>query len=107
MVMFAKEFERRLDVNREIQRLQGRVQELEDRRTNLSNLIQFFQSPLYQEQEAREKLGLAKPGESVVVVPLPGESQAGGIKTPEDALQTPRMPNPQKWWEYFFPERTM
>lgn len=100
LVSFAREFLRRMEVKNDIARLQAQVRELEDRKTNLTDLIDYFESPLFQEQEAREKLGLAKPGESVVVVPLTNESVAiAGAAAANDGTQ---VRNPNKWWNYFF-----
>ncbi|MBI3956734.1 MAG: septum formation initiator family protein [Candidatus Kerfeldbacteria bacterium] len=100
LVSFAREFLRRMEVQSDIARLQTQVREFEERKTTVSGLIDYFESPLFQEQEAREKLGLAKPGESVVIVPLSNETVAvAGAPSPDGT--TPSR-NPAKWWNYFF-----
>ncbi|HEX7041849.1 MAG TPA: septum formation initiator family protein [Patescibacteria group bacterium] len=52
------------------------------------------QSPGFVEEEARNKLFLAKPGESTVILPSP---------TPEiQAKISTTLPNWQQWWQVFF-----
>lgn len=103
LVSFGREIVHRAEVRHEVQRLTQQVDALEERRMELTNLIQNFQSPLFQEQEGREKLGLAKPGETVIIVPdgngettvLPGAPTAS-------ATGQARSANAAKWWDYFF-----
>ena len=99
-VSFGRELFNRIQVNQEISRLEQQVRELESRKTRLTNLIEYFEIPLFQEQEAREKLGLAKPGESVVVVPTTNTSLDASPRVGDDAA-APKT-NPKKWWQYFF-----
>ena len=74
----------------------------------LKLLISYYQTPTYQEVEARRRLGLRKPDETVYAIK--GLSAKG---TPNPALSdnlyndiqpTPPTPktNIQQWWEYFF-----
>lgn len=102
-VSFGRELYRRIEVNQEISRLEQQIRELESRKTRLTNLIEYFESPLFQEQEAREKLGLAKPGESVVIVPGTNASTTVQENDSDEPSAT-KTPNPKKWWQYFFQE---
>lgn len=55
----------------------------------------------YIEQEARNKLGLAKPGETVVI--MPEATRSGNQTEPSKEIQSePIMPNWKKWWKLFF-----
>lgn len=102
-VSFARETVRRAQVQQEIRKLEGEVQRLEDQRTSLTKLIDYFQSPLFQEQEARQKLGLAKPGESVFIVPLSeGPAEVPGAANENDERAAEGASNPVRWWRYFF-----
>lgn len=55
--------------------------------------LEYVQSDEFVEREAREKLGLGKPGETVVIVPsappVPSVSQSGGES------------NWRKWWKLY------
>lgn len=65
----------------------------EKRNHNLKKKLDFVQSPFYIEQEARNKLGLSKPGETMVIIP------------PSEATQSvvfEALPNWKRWWRLFF-----
>lgn len=97
-----REYMTRHAVTEEIKKLEANVKELEERKTSLLATLEYFQSPLFQEQEAREKLGLTKQGETVVVLPevrvvepeIPAKSQNNQIET--------SAANPVRWWQFFF-----
>jgi cell division protein FtsB len=55
--------------------LQSQIQALEEKKAALQAGISQGQSEGFVEKEAREKLGLKKPGEEVVVVMPPEENQ--------------------------------
>lgn len=60
---------------------------------------QYLQSPEYQELTAREKLGKASPGESVInLPPLPPEPET----KQETFVPTDQLSNFQKWMRFFF-----
>jgi len=60
---------------------------------------QYLQSPEYQELTAREKLGKAAPGESVINLPaLPPEPETEQVSV----VSTDQFSNFQKWMRFFF-----
>ena len=60
----------------------------------LKTQLEYVQSDEFVEREAREKLGLGKPGETVVIVPTPGNIQDSGFKIQDE-------PNWRKWWRLY------
>jgi len=60
----------------------------------LKTQLEYVQSDEFVEREAREKLGLGKPGETVVIVPTPGRVQDSGFKIQDE-------PNWRKWWRLY------
>ncbi len=68
-------------------------QEAENQR--LKQQLSEAQTLEFIERQAREKLGLVKPGEVVVLVP---KTEVGS----EDQTTTKPLPNWQKWWKLFF-----
>ena len=72
-----------------------KVAELKYQNDELKNKLSEVQSPSFLEKMAREKLGLAKEGETVVILPsiLPQNPKLN----PEEKLA-----NWQKWWRLFF-----
>jgi cell division protein FtsB len=74
---------------------------LEQDQITLKNSLSQSLGAGYIEQEARNKLGLAKPGETVVIMP---DASAGGsqISQPNLPQSVDTIPNWKKWWELFF-----
>ena len=74
------------------------VFKLEAKNRELKNKLSSVQSQEYIEEQARNKLGLGKPGETVVIIPddklklVLGASQSAQI----------RLPNWLGWWKVFF-----
>ncbi|MDP3998938.1 MAG: septum formation initiator family protein [bacterium] len=71
---------------------QDRLKE-EKRNQELNKKLEFSQSTDFIEKQAREKLGLTKPGETVVIM------------TPQEATSSSAieiLPNWKKWWNLFF-----
>lgn len=74
------------------------VEELEKRNLELKELKDYYQSEEFVEEQARNKLNLAREGETVVILP-PNVSELLGqqeTKEPEE------IPGWQQWWNLFF-----
>jgi len=92
-------------INQEVANLKDDINQLKEENKKLENLIGYYQSTIYKEQEARLKLGYQKPGEKVYV--LPKSSEKVTEKSDEESRKIGKAeiitkPNYQKWWEYFF-----
>lgn len=75
---------------------QDALQELQEKNQELQKKLQLVQSPEFIEQEAREKLNLAKPGETVILIEqTPKETKDG-------QLPHLQVSNWKKWWNIFF-----
>lgn len=68
---------------------------IQNENAELLRRLQEAQTPEFVERQAREKLGLVKKGEIIVLVPKPIPATAPG--EPADQL-----PNWKKWWGLFF-----
>lgn len=77
-------------------REQAIVTQLENENKDLQQKITRAKSREFIEKEARDKLNLAKPGETVLVLPQVESTQTATIVYANDA------PNWQKWWKLFF-----
>ena len=83
-------------VRRNVTNLETAIIEMQTSNKELSEKIIYYQSASYRERIARERMGLMKPGEEVIVI-LP-EAKPKVVETnPEDNL-----PNYQKWYNFFF-----
>ncbi len=92
-VSLVNEIGRRKKIQNEIMRQQGEIERLNRENKDLSTLIGYLRSGEFVESEARNKLNLSKPGESLIVVDpnLAEQNNEGQITN----LAT-------KWWGYFF-----
>ena len=83
-------------VRQQINELKNQITEMQANDKQLSEDILYYQSSSYQERIARERLGLQKPGEKVIVI-LPEDAKKIAEKDPYTQLS-----GPEKWWKFFF-----
>ncbi|MBI4592116.1 septum formation initiator family protein [Candidatus Uhrbacteria bacterium] len=112
-VSLSREIIRTRAIGAEIELLQAQADELSARNIDLSELKTAMQTESYIEREARLKLGLKKPGETVVVIgedePASENGEEQGMGNASDPLglvldnqTTTPVANPTRWWYYFF-----
>lgn len=106
IVAIVREVVNSRNVAKQVRRLQDEVAVEQHRQQQLQELIDYLNSPTFQEQEARLKLGLKGEGESVIVVP-PSASFSGATVNGTGATTEPdqSLDHPQHWWKYFFGPR--
>ncbi len=83
-------------VNKEVENLRNQIKELKEANQEYTQKLIYYQSPSYREKIARERFGLQKPGEEVVVI-VPEEKPKS-----EEVKEEDKKTNPEKWWDYFF-----
>ena len=93
--LVGKMFYQSYQVNKEIDSIAQEIQKTKELNRELTEKIIYYKSGSYKEKVARERLGMQKPGEEVIVI-LPEE------KNPEDDKNKDQSPNYVKWWKYFF-----
>lgn len=87
--------------------IRAAIAKVEQQNKDLNNLIAYYQSSSFREVEARQKLGLKKPGEKVVIVAQ--KDSVTNYQTEQNQEQqniaTTEQPttaaNWQLWWNYF------
>ncbi len=85
---------------------QNVLRRLEIEHQRLKDELTYSESPLFIEQEARNRLGLAREGEAVILLPksqIPSTKslprrQAGQTNEEKEEV----IPNWKKWWRLFF-----
>ena len=97
---FGQDFIRSRQLGSEVAGLEQQINTLETRKVELSKLMQYFDSAGYAESRARLELGLAKPGENVLVVPPRVQEPAAGGEPASTA--SPTLSSMRAWWAYFF-----
>lgn len=112
---FGREYVRNREIQNEISRLQNEASALQARNLEIADLNTAFRTESFIEREARLKLGMKKPGETVVVITEPASTDVALFpEENEDALESETDPrallvvdqqeevaNPVKWWQYF------
>ena len=98
--LLSKELNRRYRISREIEGLEQEIARFDNQNEELSRLVDYLQTPEYQERQARPLLNLQKSGEFAVALPPAPEDEPGFV----DPVDNSRLPstNYQLWWNYFF-----
>ncbi|HLD21702.1 MAG TPA: septum formation initiator family protein, partial [Patescibacteria group bacterium] len=91
---------RRVEMRHEVQQLESEVNRLTKRNSEMQDLILLLNSSTVQDKEARLKLGVQKPGESLIILPDRKNSQE--IVLPDSdrieyTVPTSFRSNPKKW----------
>jgi len=89
--------QRRKNLLSQIAKLEEEIKAQEKKNAELKAGVSQVLDQNYLEQEAREKLGLKKPGEEVVSVQ---QAEPEEIKTEEKKEETKNPWNPKNWWEW-------
>ena len=80
-------YQRKAELNRELERLKGELQVLEERNAELKEDVSYTATADFVEETAREQFHLKKPGEEVLVVQT------------EESKNIPEKQQDQNWWE--------
>lgn len=100
---FGREYLREREIANQIASLEAENSRLDGKKLEFLDLIDKLSSQYYLEGQARTKEGLAKPGETLLVVDA-GQSQdsvaTGQVLGATDSLES--VSNPTKWFYYFF-----
>ena len=83
-----------------INEAEKQISELEKEQKNLQTQVQFVKSDAFVEKQLRDKLGLAKPGELVVVLPDSELVKKYAPKVEDEEVSLPD-PNWKKWEKLF------
>lgn len=94
-----KEVVRQISIQHDIKRLEHEIAELEERNSQVSQLLQSLNSSSTLEKEARTKLGVQKEGETVISLSQPQVSVAPEAQSEQTALDT--RSNMEKWIDLF------
>jgi len=87
-------------VKENINSLESEITELDGKSLELTQMIKYLRSDEYVEREAREKLGMQKQGEQLVIVP----ENMNNLSVAGDQDMNNKK-NWQLWLEYFFGSR--
>ncbi len=102
-----KEMKKKKEIQNKIAELQDEAERISRENSSLEEKIAYFGSDEYKQKEAKDKLNLQSPGESVVIIKknapkeeINPEENKAPISNSEN-MQIAAS-NPKKWWNYFF-----
>lgn len=98
IISLSRNIYRLLKAGDQVKLAQERLEELEIEHQELLELRDYYQSEEFIEKEARDKLNLSRPEETVVILP-PNVGEIVGKITPSPA---PELPNWRRWLKLFF-----
>lgn len=103
----SKQLQRNQRIEEEVAALATEADKIRRENDTLSEKISYFSSTDFREQEAKEKLGMKKVDESVVIIKSRPESEMDTTisKSDERTFQKESLieiPNYKKWWQIFF-----
>lgn len=100
VVSFVKSVKRINEGNDLIQKSQSKLMKAEEENKKLEEQVKIVQSDEFIEKQLRNKLGLVKEGEMVIVLPEAEIVKKLSPVIPEEEVIRPK-PNWQRWWELF------
>lgn len=111
----AKNVSKQYVVNKEIEELEKEISDLENKNLELSDVITYFESDQFTQEQARLNLNYKQKGEEVVVVKEKVEQKNFDQVIKDDGNKTiynirglnnvkpkKEINNPVRWWRYFF-----
>ena len=99
----SKKIGQRYQLNKEIDEFNKEIERMSSNNNDLKNLITYFESQEFTEEEARINLNLKKEGEEVVVIKNKDEKVLQTkINTKNNNELIKNQSNQIKWWNYFF-----
>lgn len=81
----------------ELEKTQLRLEKVQTENSKFKGQLEYAQSDQFLEKEARDKLGMAKEGETILILP---DNLGQGIQNSNLPVQD--KPNWEKWKELFF-----
>lgn len=97
IVVLSQNLREVLSVRERVKEARGKVEELEQEQAGLKDSLKEVESAEFVEQQIRDELMLAKPGETVVVVPPPFAKATEG----KQVVEQKELANWQKWVRLF------
>ena len=95
-----REAQRRSAWSSEIRAMESEIARLEQQRSRISDILKDAETPEFLEREARLRLGLQKPGETVLIVP---DGAAGAqVRGAQTEVPPASSSNAAKWWRGMF-----
>ncbi|MDD5625756.1 MAG: septum formation initiator family protein [Patescibacteria group bacterium] len=101
LITAIQEINQQIKLKKELSKLENQNSLLEKENKEAADKIEKMQTDYFQEKVAREKLGLQKPGEQVVVITSQNTQSDQAAKSISKSLNE-KISNLKNWFYYFF-----
>lgn len=98
IINLSRDIPRLLGAGDQVELAERRLQELEEDHQKLLTKREYYQSEEFVEKEARDKLNMSRPEETVVILP----PDVGQLLGQSERKSMPEITNWEKWWALFF-----
>lgn len=99
-VAYGRAYYRDYQVRQEIERMQNEVKKLEAKKIETMEILKYVKSSNFIEEKARTEMNMIKPGEQMAIIA--SSTEIGRSATTETKTYEQDLPNPTKWWRFFF-----
>lgn len=97
-ISFARAYYQDYQIRQEIRHLEDQVAQLEKKKIESLDILQYVISPAFVEEKARTELNLKKEGEHVVRI----DGLEASVQEETYVEEKQGLNNPQKWWYYIW-----
>lgn len=108
LLSFYEAFMKKSALDSELEDMEEKVITLENDNQSLRQMIDYFKSSEFLSLSAKQKLGMKRPDEEVIIIPdqptvatLDDSSNPPGVSSSEESAFSWKQ-NPARWWNYFF-----
>ena len=105
----ARQAVKRYSIQQETLAHQQEIASAQSQQRQLQELLEYVKSPIFDEEQARLKFNLAKPGEKLAIIPglnnQPRGSTRVGESSGDGSFSDSVNSNFTRWWSYFFKAR--
>jgi cell division protein FtsB len=98
IISLSRDLQQLLEARERIEKEQEEVEFLEAEQQELAQELEYVMSDEFVEKEAREKLLMSRPGETVILLPSEGENETDQDNDQDDEK---RLANWEKWIQLF------
>ncbi len=85
-----------------VEKERERLTQLEKKNTELTKKLEMVETTAFVEKEARERLGMAKEGDTVIIMDDSSMPPSGNSGTTNGNTSSGQLPNWKRWWHVFF-----
>lgn len=100
LVILGQTIKKNYELGRQVDSLNSQIANLQDQQDELTYNIEYYKTDSFRDREARSKLGLQLPGESVVIIPHATPAPTPPPATTPKSKTSAAKSNLQQWFDF-------